>query len=191
MTPARSARNARDLDLAGFVLALFLVLLAVAASRSAQTTEPSPSRDLSATPAPSAELSRVSRPSDSPAPRSSAPVPPAAGATSQPLELVTRDGLISHVGAGFGRDYLALPCRTEANVHCGLTVRLCGPADCRTMVQTDYGPSQRIYPDRIADVGPATFVELCGQPASRGLCNGTWTAVERPGLTLPPTETRP
>jgi hypothetical protein len=99
---------------------------------------------------------------------------------------VERQGLISHVGSGFPRSYLALPCK-RGNVRCSLTVRLCGPADCVVMAQTDYGPSQRLFPDRIADVHPAVFERICGLPAIRGLCPGSWVAIVPP--TLPPTDT--
>lgn len=100
----------------------------------------------------------------------------------------TRMGDISHMGDyPVSRDYLAIPCQRNG-VHCGLLVRLCGPADCRVMRQTDYGPSQQEHPDRIADVHPAVFEELCGVPARLGLCPGTWTAVTP---TLPPTDEEP
>ena len=102
--------------------------------------------------------------------------------------LASRQGEISHMGPEYPRSYLALPCK-HGNMRCHLTVRLCGPADCVTMRQTDYGPSQRIYPDRIADVSVAVFERICGVPARFGLCPGSWTAVEsRPRVTLPPTD---
>ena len=101
-----------------------------------------------------------------------------------------REGVISHMGPGYGADYLALPCKTPANTHCRLTVELCGPARCRVMTQSDYGPSQRIHPDRIADVSEATFEYLCGCDSSRGVMRGSWRVVDpAPRLTLPPTDT--
>jgi hypothetical protein len=100
---------------------------------------------------------------------------------------VERQGLISHVGSSFPRSYLALPCK-RGNVRCSLTVRLCGPADCVILRQTDYGPSQRLHPDRIADVHPAVFERICGLPASRGLCPGSWVAITVPKLPATSTE---
>ena len=99
----------------------------------------------------------------------------------------SRTGVISHNDDQTGR-YLALPCKT-GNVRCDLTVKLCGPAACEVMRQTDYGPSQRIHPDRIADVSPSMFERLCGKPASAGLCRGSWTVVDGAAPTLPPTDT--
>ena len=101
---------------------------------------------------------------------------------------VTRQGDISHMGDyPVDRDYLALPCARDG-VHCGLTVELCGPAACRVMTQGDYGPSQSVHPDRIADVHPAVFAELCGVGPEMGLCPGSWTVVTR--ATLPPTDAK-
>lgn len=120
-----------------------------------------------------------------------------AGVTPNPDEpgtgAASRSGDISHMGdTPVPRNYLAIPCRTKANVICGLTVRLCGPADCVTLRQTDYGPSQRIHPDRIADVHPRMFERLCGLDASRGLCSGSWVSVrvdgDGPRATLPATD---
>ena len=94
---------------------------------------------------------------------------------------VTRDGVISHMGSyPVPDDYLALPCK-RGNVHCGLLVELCA-VECVVLRQTDYGPSQRVHPDRIADVSPRMFERVCGVPASYGLCAGSWTAIEAPRL---------
>ena len=84
----------------------------------------------------------------------------------------TRSGVISHMGSGYPDSYLALP------IGRGHTVRLCGPAACRTMTSNDVGPDQRVHPDRIADVSARVFEELCGVPASAGLCRGSWTLVD-------------
>ena len=94
----------------------------------------------------------------------------------------SRSGKISHMGPGFPNSYLALP------IGRGYTVRLCGPASCRTMTSNDVGPNQSVHPDRIADVSVGVFEALCGVPASAGLCQGSWTIVDD-GLTLPPTDT--
>ena len=101
----------------------------------------------------------------------------------------SREGTVTHMGAGYPDDYLALPCQRNG-VQCGLLVELCGPAACRVMRQVDYGPSQRVHPDRIADVSVSTFEYLCGCPASRGRFEGRWSVVE-PALTLPPTDSEP
>lgn len=114
-----------------------------------------------------------------------------------PITPTERSGDISHMGdTPVPPDYLALPCRTAANRPCFIRVKLCGPAACVTMRQTDYGPSQRIHPNRIADVTPRLFEKLCGVPSGRGLCEGSWHVVgkapssgSRP--TLPPTSTAP
>lgn len=96
-----------------------------------------------------------------------------------------REGVVSHMGPGFGRDYLALP------VPRGTTVRICGPARCRVMTSNDFGPNQRIHPDRIADVGMATFTELCACPTSQGLFRGSWSVTDAQSETLPETATEP
>jgi hypothetical protein len=64
-------------------------------------------------------------------------------------------------------------------------------ATCVTLRQTDFGPSQRLHPDRIADLHPRTWEKVCGLPARYGLCPGSWTAVVERGArpTLPPTST--
>lgn len=100
--------------------------------------------------------------------------------TASAAEPNHREGVVSYVD-GAGSDYLALP------IGRGHTVELCGPASCRVMTSTDIGPHQGIHPDRIADVGPSTFRELCGCPSSRGLFRGSWSVV--PTITLPPTDT--
>ena len=93
----------------------------------------------------------------------------------------SRSGKISHMGPGYADSYLALP------IGRGYTVKLCGPASCRTMTSNDVGPNQSVHPDRIADVSVGVFTALCGVPASAGLCEGSWTIVD--GLDeLPPTD---
>lgn len=96
-----------------------------------------------------------------------------------------REGVVSHMGPGFGSDYLALP------VPRGTTVRICGPARCRVMTSNDFGPNQRVHPDRIADVGMATFRELCGCSTSQGLFRGSWSVVDVQSDELPETDTLP
>lgn len=90
-------------------------------------------------------------------------------------------GVISHMGSGFPDRYLALPVKPF------LTVELCGPADCVILAQNDYGPDQRVHPDRIADVSAAMFERLCGCPSSAGVMRGSWTVVG--DRSLPATDT--
>jgi hypothetical protein len=103
-------------------------------------------------------------------------------------------GKLSYVSARYGPEYLALP---EPR---GTVATVCGPADCVTRRSTDYGPDQRVHPDRIADLSAADFVRVCGVPLSAGLCDGT-VELEPPvspdddrmrqedaGPTLPPTD---
>ena len=90
-------------------------------------------------------------------------------------------GVISHMGSGYPTRYLALPVKPF------LVVELCGPADCVILAQNDYGPDQRVHPDRIADVSAAMFERLCGCPASAGVMRGSWTVLG--DNALPPTDT--
>jgi hypothetical protein len=76
-------------------------------------------------------------------------------------------GTLSYVDAKYGPDYLALPFPR------GTVAEICGPADCVTRRSTDYGPDQRVHPDRIADLSAADFVRVCGVPLSAGLCRGS------------------
>lgn len=90
--------------------------------------------------------------------------------TSAPrsLEAVSRQGIASWVG-GYGRDYLALPWGR------GIRATICGPGGCWTGVSTDVGPDQRVHPDRVADLSPEVFEQVCGVPRSYGLCQVTVT----------------
>src|SRR5688572_26534534 len=79
-----------------------------------------------------------------------------------------REGIVSHVGAGFPDDYLALP------IGPGHRVTLCGPARCLSLTSTDAGPNREMLrAGRIADVSAPLFVRLCGCPASQGLFRGS------------------
>ena len=55
----------------------------------------------------------------------------------------------------------------------GTVVTVCGPGDCWTTRTTDYGPSSRIKPPRVADIAVGHWREVCGLPSSRGLCRVT------------------
>jgi hypothetical protein len=175
--PVRRYDGDRPGILAPTLLAILLVaavVIVVVALRSAPESSPAPSAAPYPSPALVSDASVAGSVGDT--------MPPA---TPMPgtIHEVSRDGNISHMGAGYPRSYLALPCK-HGNIRCDLTVRLCGPADCVTMEQTDYGPSQRVHPDRIADVSVAVFERICGVPARYGLCPGSWTAV----VALPETD---
>jgi hypothetical protein len=111
-------------------------------------------------------------------------------------------GTLSYVDPSYGPLYLALPFPR------GTVAMVCGPADCVLRRSTDFGPDQRVHPDRIADLSASDFEIVCGfTPAERiaaGLCAGTVEleppvdpADDRmrvedggPAFTLPPTDTR-
>lgn len=96
----------------------------------------------------------------------------------------TEQGTLSFVDRSYGPLYLAIP---EPR---GTIATICGPAACVTRASTDYGPDQRVHPDRIADLSAVDFETVCGVSTSFGLCPGSVTILRRPGLlTLPPTDT--
>ena len=55
----------------------------------------------------------------------------------------------------------------------GTVVTVCGPGACWTTRTTDYGPSSRIRPSRVADIAVGHWREVCGLSPSRGLCRVT------------------
>lgn len=57
---------------------------------------------------------------------------------------------------------------------------------CWTGIVNDYGPSGRIYPERIADVALVHWTAVCGLPASAGLCHMDATVLR--SLDLPATD---
>jgi len=80
-----------------------------------------------------------------------------------------REGIVTHMGAGFPADYLAIP------IGPGVTVTICGPAQCLVRTSTDAGPSRAsLEAGRIADVSVELFRELCGCDESRGWFRGSW-----------------
>ncbi len=120
----------------------------------------------------------------SPATESGAPQPTSvvgSALTGTPND-VTWQGTISYVSASYGPRYLALPLPR------GTVARICGPAACLTRTSTDYGPDQRVHPDRIADVSAADFETLSGVPLSFGLFPGSVTIERKGGPQLPPTD---
>ena len=92
----------------------------------------------------------------------------------------TYDGFASWASPAIGRSYLAL---REPR---GTVARLCGPGGCWTAAVTDYGPSARIRPARVADIAVGQWERLCGVPRSFGLCFVTVTIISRPGVPLAP-----
>lgn len=114
----------------------------------------------------------------------SVPAPTAAigSAMTGTAASVTYEGTLSYVGARFGSRYLALPEKV------GTRARICGPSACISRVSTDFGPDQRVHPDRIADLSAHDFLLVCGVPLSFGLCPGTVTLA---GSSLPETDKEP
>lgn len=69
------------------------------------------------------------------------------------------------MGSGYPSSYLALPMGP------GYLARICGAHSCVTMRSTDAGPDLAMQrAGRIADLSVAVFEEVCGVPASVGLC---------------------
>jgi len=66
--------------------------------------------------------------------------------------------------ASLGASYLAV------RLPRGTLVTVCGPGDCWTTRTTDYGPSSRIRPARVADIAVGQWQRVCGLSPSRGLC---------------------
>ena len=119
-------------------------------------------------------------PSLSPSPAPSGEVAPGGQFTGTPAD-VTYSGTIAYADESYGALYLALP---EPR---GTLATICGPRDCITRTSTDYGPDQRVHPDRIADVSSVDFEAICGE-LRFGTCPGSVTIERRPRLTLPPTD---
>lgn len=95
-------------------------------------------------------------------------------------------GNISYADPALGPDYLAV----RAPV--GTVVTICAKT-CETLRSTDYGPSSRIRPARIADLALGRWLRVCGVTAATGLCRGTVTfgAVAGPIPTPRPLPTAP
>lgn len=171
-----------------------LVTMAVSTPRSAQTTTPvdmsglpsagpigAPPTPRASVTVPSSALPSLSVPASEastvPSGRASgvpitAPPSPAVVPVPSSLSRISRSGTASHVGAGFGPTYLALPWGR------GIRVEVCGQAACWIGTSNDVGPDQRIHPDRVADLSIPVFELVCGIPASRGLCPVTVTRLD-------------
>lgn len=102
------------------------------------------------------------------------------------LLLAAVAGNISYADPALGPDYLAV----RAPV--GTLVTVCAKT-CETLRSTDYGPSSRIRPARIADLALGRWLRVCGVSAAAGLCRGTVTfgAAAGPIPTAPPTDVAP
>jgi hypothetical protein len=105
---------------------------------------------------------------------------PRAAAPTGHIGTAIEGGNISQA-VGLGSRYLAVRAPR------GTLVRLCA-ARCVVMTSTDYGPSSKIRPPRIADVALGVWLRVCDKPASAGICSGS---VEYLGSApaLPPTDT--
>ena len=79
-----------------------------------------------------------------------------------------------------GSDYLAL------REPLGTVARICGPGGCWTGTTTDYGPSSRIVPPRVADIAVAHWESVCGVDRRYGLCPVTVTILRRLPIPLAP-----
>ena len=69
----------------------------------------------------------------------------------------------------------------------GTAVRICAATRWDSVV-VDYDPSNRLHPERIADIAVVRWERICGMDRSRGLCRVT-VEVGGPIPTLPPTST--
>jgi hypothetical protein len=63
---------------------------------------------------------------------------------------------------------------TALRLPLGTRVQICGRAGCIERVVSDYGPSSRIRPVRVADLYRPDFFAICGCPAWAGT---TWVTV--------------
>lgn len=112
-----------------------------------------------------ASSGNLSQPTGAP-PALSPVAPPSGGRDFPPAAPPAELGIASWVG-GQGDDYLALPGGRGIHAEiCGLGPR----GTCWTGVSTDVGPDQRVFPERVADLSPLRFVEICGVPIYVGLC---------------------
>ena len=89
----------------------------------------------------------------------------AAGTAVMPPSSIT--GNAGWAVPSLGASYLAV------RLPRGTLVSVCGPGDCWTTHTTDYGPSSRIRPARVADIAVGQWQRVCGMSPSRGLCRVT------------------
>jgi hypothetical protein len=98
---------------------------------------------------------------------------PSVASRAQPTNAPANVSMTGYTGnAGYavpslGASYLAV------RLPRGTVVTVCGPGACWTTRTTDYGPSSRIRPSRVADIAVGHWREVCGLPSSRGLCRVT------------------
>lgn len=93
------------------------------------------------------------------------------GTTAPPAETWTRQGTASTYGPGWD-GWTASPWPR------GTTIEVCGPGGCAVRTTNDYGPDQRIFPDRVVDLDVPTFEHVCGVSWRMGLCPVTVTVVQ-------------
>ncbi len=92
-------------------------------------------------------------------------------------------GVVGYASPSYGPRYLAMRLPRGTHVH------ICGPAGCAYAVVSDYGPSKRLHPERIADLSWRDFGRVCGAH-SMGLCRAQAELLEVPPE-LPATDTAP
>lgn len=91
------------------------------------------------------------------------------GPTSEQAQVArpVMGGGIGYAVPSLGRYYLAM------RLPRGTLVRICGPGGCLKRTVTDYGPSRKIRPTRLADASYQDWLVICGQRTHRkGLCQG-------------------
>jgi hypothetical protein len=149
------------------------VILVVPSPVAPQRTEaPSPGVDASALPISSRSVEWPRKPSSSASHPSADGAETASVGASTPRPQPTtrpnepRSGVASFVRASLGADYLA------ARLPRGTRLTVCGPSGCITGTVNDYGPSRKVFPERIVDLSAADFTRVCG-PTSMGLCRVT------------------
>lgn len=97
---------------------------------------------------------------------------------------IGREGDIAHSGSR--TPYVAIPLGP------GIRIRVCGPADCLEVTSTDAGPNHdMLVAGRIMDLDIGRWEQVCGVPATFGLCPGSWIRVTGPQLTPPATDVTP
>jgi len=171
----------------GLWAALLLAAVAVAAPRGASDSSHSPAAVQALRGAPH-EIAGLGRLVSGVRAGSGAPLPRAGVGPEQPiLAAGTISGLAGYAVPSLGSRYLAM------RLPHGTLVTIRGPGGSWTTRVSDYGPSSRIRPPRVADIALGEWRRICGLPASAGLCRVRVTILS--GATAPrptaPTPTAP
>jgi hypothetical protein len=198
------------------VIIALLIASRTPAPRPAQTTDPAPSRDLSA-PAEASSSGLTGAPlvrealdsgdgsqtgnSEGPNLPDENPVATALTTGGAPLPLPAGDDAARPVVAGtldprVGREGDIAHTGSSGRYLAiplgpGVRIRICGPAACLVATSTDAGPDHdMLEAGRIADLDVGRWELLCGMPARFGLCPGSWVVIgsHTPAVTLPPTD---